>query len=83
MIKYNKEKDRHPAYVWMANKAIDGLRAYGTVIVAMSLDGIKYNEVLDYNAADNCWEWVNDWYEGQREIIFLGSCLLCDIEVVQ
>lgn len=82
MIYDNKEKYQHP-YGWMAQKAITGLRARGTAIVAMALDGIRYNEILYYNAVDNSWEWVNDWYEGQREIVFLGSCLLSDVEVVQ
>ena len=83
MIEYNNKVEFNNPYVWMAQKAIDGLRAYGTVIVAMQLDGIRYNEILDYNAAVDSWEWVNDWYEGQRDIIFIGAILLADIEVPQ
>lgn len=69
-------------YVEIANKAIKNLKVYGTVIVRIRIDGICFNEILSYNAVDNCWEWENDWYEGQKNIEFIGSISLDDVKVV-
>lgn len=37
------------------------------------------NEVLDVN--DGKFEWLNDWYEGQKYVEFLGYILIDDIVI--
>lgn len=39
------------------------------------------NEYLEFNAGYMEWCWLNDWYEGQQDIEFLGFIAVDDIEV--
>lgn len=79
--RYNKEVEHLPPYIWMANEATRNLPVYGTTIVAMRINGIRFNEILDYDAAYNCWSWVSDWYEGQTDIEFIGAIPLSEVQV--
>ena len=60
-------------YVEISRQAFEIAPYYGDMIVRIRLDGKLYNEVLCYDAANDCGEWLNDWYEGQKEVIFVGA----------
>lgn len=69
-------------YAEIAEKAFsDNHPYYGDLIVAIRLDGVVYNEILEFNAADFCGIWFNDWYEGQKEVEYLGSILVGEVKV--
>lgn len=81
MKRYNKEVEHLPPYVWMAKEATRNLPVYGTTIVAMRINGIRFNEILEYYATDDCWSWLSDWYEGQTDIEFIGAIPLNEVHV--
>ena len=54
---------------------------YETMIVRIRADGVEMNEVLEFNGDDLSWCWLNDWYEGQKDIEYIGSIRLSEVKV--
>lgn len=68
-------------YEDIARLAVHDLPAYETMIVRIRVDGIEMNEILEFNGDDLSWCWLNDWYEGQRSIEYIGSIRLSEVKV--
>lgn len=43
--------------------------------------GQLFNEILQYNGNDDCYEWLNDWDEGQQNVQIIGFCLVEEVSV--
>lgn len=68
-------------YEEVARRAVNDLQAYETMIVRIRADGVEMNEILEFNGDDLSWCWLNDWYEGQRYIEYIGSIRLSEVKV--
>lgn len=62
-------------------KATRGITVFETLIVRIRIDGMEINEVLEFNGDDISWSWLNDWYEGQKNIEYVGSIRLSEVKV--
>lgn len=70
-------------YAYIAAKAIQQCEGkyFGTLIVRIRLDGRYTNEILELDGNAMLWTWQNDWYEGQKDVEFIGAILLDDVKV--
>lgn len=68
-------------YEDIARVATQGVNAFETMIVRVRVDGIEMNEILEFNGNDLSWCWLNDWYEGQKNIEYIGSIRLSEVKV--
>ena len=68
-------------YEDIARIATQGVKAFETMIVRVRVDGIEMNEILEFNGNDISWCWLNDWYEGQKNIEYIGSIRLSEVKV--
>ena len=68
-------------YEDIAHRAVQDLKAYETQIVRIRADGVEYNEILEFNGDDLSWCWLSDWYEGQKDIEYIGSIGLSEVQV--
>ena len=68
-------------YEDIARCAALDLKAYETLIVRIRIDGVEYNEILEFNGNDLSWCWLNDWYEGQRNVEYIGRIGLSEVKV--
>ena len=69
------------AYGDIARCAMRDLKAYETLIVRIRVDGVEINEILEFNGDDLSWRWLNDWYEGQKNIEYIGSIGLSEVKI--
>ena len=70
-------------YESIACMAIAGQPKYEDMIVRIRLDGIETNQILEFNGDDLSWIWLNDWYEGQKDVQYIGSICVSDVNVAQ
>lgn len=68
-------------YEDIARCAAQDLKVYETLIVRVRVDGVEYNEILEFNGNDLSWCWLNDWYEGQRDVEYIGRIGLSEVKV--
>ena len=68
-------------YEDIAHRAVQDLKVYETQIVRIRADGVEYNEILEFNGDDLSWCWLSDWYEGQKDIEYIGSIGLSEVQV--
>lgn len=68
-------------YEDIARCAAHDLQAYETLIVRIRIDGVEFNEILEFNGDDLSWCWLNDWYEGQKDVEYIGSIRLSEVQV--
>ena len=68
-------------YEDIARRAVNDLPVYETMIVRVRVDGIEMNEILEFDGDNLSWCWLSDWYEGQRNIEYIGSIRLSEVKV--
>lgn len=61
-------------YKYIADLVIDknSLILYGSYIVRVKIGNIISNELLLYDDESNGYIWLDDWYEGEKEVSFVG-----------
>lgn len=70
-------------YNEIAEMAVAGEDRYTTMIVRIRADGIEFNEILEFDGDTVSWCWLSDWYEGQKDVKYIGSIQLDDVDVTQ
>lgn len=45
---------------------------YTDFLVTIKVDDFKYTEYLEFNGNTMQFEWLNDWWEGEKDIRLLG-----------
>lgn len=70
-------------YEDIARMAVAGQPKYENMIVRIRADDIEMNEILEFNGDDISWCWLNDWYEGQKDVRYIGSICVSDVNVAQ
>lgn|GEM_PF-6769557 len=53
---------------------------YSSALVTLSIDGRKTTELLSLNGYLMEFEWDNDWWEGEKDIVLLGFEMLDNIQ---
>lgn len=54
---------------------------YETMIVRIRADGVEMNEILEFDGDNLEWCWLNDWFEGQKDIEYIGRIKLSEVKV--
>lgn len=70
-------------YNEIAEMAVAGEDRYTTMIVRIRADGIEFNEILEFDGNTVSWCWQSDWYEGQKDVKYIGSIQLDDVDVTK
>ena len=69
------------AYTHIGQQALKGKRYHETIIVRIRVDGQCINEILEFDGGTASYIWQNDWYEGQKEVEYVGSVLLSEVRI--
>ena len=69
------------AYTRIGEQAIAAHDRYDDMIVRIRLDGVCVNEILEFDACNLSGIWLNDWYEGQKEVEYVGSVLVSEVRI--
>lgn len=48
-------------------------------IVTIMIDDEMMNELLQFDAENDCWVWANDWYEGENNVTWMAIVALEDV----
>lgn len=48
-------------------------------IVTIAIDNEIMNELLQYDGEGDCWVWSNDWWEGEKDPLWMGIVALEDV----
>lgn len=59
-------------YQEVANIVESACKYYADHLVTLMIDGRFTSQILLFDAEKGCFVWMNDWYEGEKEVSLIG-----------